>query len=82
MQNIKFKILIEFQFLVLNLGTSAQLCCLPITDQKIASASLLTEPFFGDRGKTTIIVAASMNGGNAVNLIAEVNTFSELFFVV
>ncbi|VIO92591.1 Uncharacterized protein BM_BM6000 [Brugia malayi] len=55
---------------VLNLGTSAQLCFLP-TINLIASAPLLTVPFFGNCGKNKIIVAASMNGGNAINLIAE-----------
>uniref|UniRef100_A0A0R3QE46 FGGY_C domain-containing protein n=1 Tax=Brugia timori TaxID=42155 RepID=A0A0R3QE46_9BILA len=51
------------------LGTSAQLCFLP-TINLIASAPLLTVPFF-NCGKKKIIVAASMNGGNAINLIAE-----------
>lgn len=53
--------------LVLNLGTSAQLCLLSMIN-RIASSPLITKPFFGE---TKIIVAASMNGGNAINLIAE-----------
>uniref|UniRef100_A0A1I8EX96 Carbohydrate kinase FGGY N-terminal domain-containing protein n=1 Tax=Wuchereria bancrofti TaxID=6293 RepID=A0A1I8EX96_WUCBA len=64
--------LLESGTAVLNLGTSAQLCFLP-TINLIASAPLLTIPFFGKRGKNKIIVAASMNGGNAINLIAEVD---------
>uniref|UniRef100_A0A0R3RIK5 FGGY_N domain-containing protein n=1 Tax=Elaeophora elaphi TaxID=1147741 RepID=A0A0R3RIK5_9BILA len=55
---------------VLNLGTSAQLCFSPTID-RTAFTPLLTEPFFGESGKRKIVVAASMNGGNAINLIAE-----------
>uniref|UniRef100_A0A915PKR2 Carbohydrate kinase FGGY N-terminal domain-containing protein n=1 Tax=Setaria digitata TaxID=48799 RepID=A0A915PKR2_9BILA len=55
---------------VLNLGTSAQLCFVPTID-RTASVPLLTEPFFGKSRKEKIIVAASMNGGIAIDLIAQ-----------
>ncbi|VDN04456.1 unnamed protein product [Thelazia callipaeda] len=54
-------------FKVLNLGTSAQLCFASEVDQA-PSTSLLTEPFFGNK---RLIVAASMNGGNAIDIIAQ-----------
>ncbi|KAL4003754.1 hypothetical protein ACH3XW_8900 [Acanthocheilonema viteae] len=62
--------LLEPRTAVLNLGTSAQLCFSPMVNQ-MAFSPLLTKPFFGENGKKKIVVAASMNGGNAINLLAE-----------
>ncbi|VDK50436.1 unnamed protein product [Anisakis simplex] len=54
---------------VLNLGTSAQLCFRYNGDhRKFLKDHLLFEPFFDD---FKLITAASMNGGNAVHLLAE-----------
>ncbi|VDO83474.1 unnamed protein product [Onchocerca flexuosa] len=61
MNKNRFISLIIQVFLVLNLGTSAQLCFLSTVDRAI-SAPLFTVPFFGESGKTKIVVAASMNG--------------------
>ncbi|VDK28948.1 unnamed protein product [Gongylonema pulchrum] len=57
---------------VLNLGTSAQLCFAHSyeDDAIIASPPLLIEPFFGTQDTARIVVAASMNGGNAIDTIA------------
>uniref|UniRef100_A0A915B377 Carbohydrate kinase FGGY N-terminal domain-containing protein n=1 Tax=Parascaris univalens TaxID=6257 RepID=A0A915B377_PARUN len=52
---------------VLNLGTSAQLC-FRYKGSDAFTSPLLTEPFFDG---FHLITAASMNGGNAVHLIAE-----------
>uniref|UniRef100_A0A0M3HF18 FGGY_N domain-containing protein n=1 Tax=Ascaris lumbricoides TaxID=6252 RepID=A0A0M3HF18_ASCLU len=52
---------------VLNLGTSAQLC-FRYKGSEVFPSPLLTEPFFDG---FHLITAASMNGGNAVHLLAE-----------
>lgn len=54
--------------LVLNLGTSAQLCIAHSSHNR-APPPLLTEPFFGSQ---KVVVAASMNGGSAIDIIARV----------
>lgn len=64
------------------MGTSAQLFCrmsYGYRIEKLPSSSLIEIPFFNQQ---RLLVAASLNGGNSIELLAKASNFSSAFISI